>query len=320
MDQKLHNNLIEIIRGRIPHGENLANLLSDMLYIGKEAAYRRLRGEVPFTFDEVAILSKAMDISIDEIIGMTSAKSKPFQLKLTRHVNLTEPDYAQMEECVNMLKSSRNCSYREYGASASILPMVFFLKHSHISRFFMLRWLYQWEGIGSVKSLDDIKVPARLEDIRKRYMEESSYVNYSYYIWDKLVLFYLINDINCFSEISFISKDDVAALKEELLKFVDEMENLATKGHTETGSKVEFFLSTVNFENTYSYFETDFMKLSYVKAFTLNGFASLDTSMFDRLKSWIVSLKRLSILISESGEMQRYQFIKEQRDLINNSL
>lgn len=43
--------LINEMKERIPPGHNLANYLTDTLYMGKEAVYRRLRGEVAFTFD-----------------------------------------------------------------------------------------------------------------------------------------------------------------------------------------------------------------------------------------------------------------------------
>ena len=46
--------LINEMKERIPQGQNLANYLTDTLYMGKEAVYRRLRGEVAFTFDEIA--------------------------------------------------------------------------------------------------------------------------------------------------------------------------------------------------------------------------------------------------------------------------
>ena len=38
--------LINEMKERIPQGQNLANYLTDTLYMGKEAVYRRLRGEV----------------------------------------------------------------------------------------------------------------------------------------------------------------------------------------------------------------------------------------------------------------------------------
>ena len=50
------------MKEKIPDGVNLANTLMDILYIGKEAVYRRLRGEVPFTLNEASIISKKLDI------------------------------------------------------------------------------------------------------------------------------------------------------------------------------------------------------------------------------------------------------------------
>ncbi len=43
---ELNTGLIEAAKEKVPAGANLANTLMDILYIGKEAIYRRLRGEV----------------------------------------------------------------------------------------------------------------------------------------------------------------------------------------------------------------------------------------------------------------------------------
>ena len=45
------------MKDRLPPGQNLANFLTDTLCIGREAVYRRLRGEGAFTIDEVAQIS-----------------------------------------------------------------------------------------------------------------------------------------------------------------------------------------------------------------------------------------------------------------------
>ena len=65
MTDKLNSGLIESMKEKIPEGANLANLLMDILYIGKEAVYRRLRGEVPFTFTEAAVISQKLGVSLD---------------------------------------------------------------------------------------------------------------------------------------------------------------------------------------------------------------------------------------------------------------
>ena len=67
----LNTNLIEVMKEKIPDGGNLANTLMDILYIGKEAVYRRLRGEVPFTLNEASIISKKLGVSLDQIVGIS---------------------------------------------------------------------------------------------------------------------------------------------------------------------------------------------------------------------------------------------------------
>ena len=57
-------NLIEAMKEKLPLKGQLADMLMDTLYIGKEAVYRRLRGEVPFTLQESALISRKLGISL----------------------------------------------------------------------------------------------------------------------------------------------------------------------------------------------------------------------------------------------------------------
>ena len=54
-----------------------------------------------------------------------------------------------------------------------------------------------------------------------------------------------------------------------------------------------------------------------VIAYSINSITTQDPEMFRGLKEWIQSLKKFSTLISESGEMQRIQFFKQQREIIS---
>jgi hypothetical protein len=313
----LHTNVINAIKEKIPQNANIANVLTDILYIGKEAIYRRLRGEVPFTFEELAAISRTLGISLDNIAGSARQKSRPFQLELTEYVNPTEIDYSQMEEYINSLHASRKDPHTEFASSANVFQQTLYIGYDYLNKFYMFKSLYQAGGVDSVKSLDEIKISPRLNDIQKKYQEEAMYIKHTFYIWDYMIFGYLVNDIKYYASIRYITQEDVAALKEDLLKFMDKMERLAAKGEFETGNKIQLFLSSLNFESTYSYLKTQNMNLSNIIAFTLNSVVSLDTTTFYRLKTWIDSLKRLSTLISESGEMQRVKFFKEQRELVN---
>ena len=87
MKNGIVNELITAMKERIPKGQNLANSLADILYMGKEAVYRRLRGEVAFTIDEVALLSKKLGISIDQIIGNHLSNRVTFDMNLLHSPN-----------------------------------------------------------------------------------------------------------------------------------------------------------------------------------------------------------------------------------------
>lgn len=313
----MHEALLHAIKEKIPQGTNIANVLMDILFIGKEAVYRRLRSEVAFTMEEAATISRHFRISLDDILGENTLKSRPFQLKMTEFVNPMEADYEQMEEFIALLHNSRQDTHTEMTSAVNVLPQTLYFKYQYISKFYMFKWLYQWNNKDPLKSLEDIEIPARLADIHKRYVEESLHIKNSYYILDNLLFQYFVNDIRYFASIRFITHEDVVAIKKDLLDLIDYMEAVASKGHFETGNKVQFYLSNTNFDSTYSYLQTANYNISHIRVFTLNAVVSLDVSTFMQLKNWVNSLKRLSTLISESGEMQRVQFFKKQRELVN---
>jgi len=99
--------------------------------------------------------------------------------------------------------------------------------------------------------------------------------------------------------------------------FLDDMEALAAKGSWTEGKNVHFFVSSVNFETSYSYVETQHCHLTMIKSFTLNDATSPDEAIFQRMKKWMQSLIRTSTLISRSGEKDRIVFFEEQRRIVD---
>ena len=148
-------------------------------------------------------------------------------------------------------------------------------------------------------------------------MKLSQHIHTTDYIWDSMIFLHLINDIQYFSDIHLISDEMKQNLKEELLKLTDELESIAMKGKTDFGNDVHIYVSQINFEATYSYLETNMLQLSMIRVYSINSLTTLDAQMFQSLKEWIQSLKKFSTLISQSGEMQRIQFFKQQREIID---
>lgn len=314
----LYENLMNAIREKIPQKTTLANTLVDLLCIEKEAVYRRLRGEVAFTFSEIVTIANEFGISLDNMVGTVTAKSRPFQLKLVDFINPLEIDYTMLDQYIDVLGLAREDDKSELIDCTNILPQQLFMKYKYITRFYLFKWTHQCRVSGTTKHFEEVDVTDRFAEMQFASVAESRYIRNSYFILDPLIFHYLMNDIHYFLSIHLIKKEDVKRLKQELLKLLDEMEILATRGYyEETGNKVFFYISSVNFDTSYWCVQVKNYNISMIKTFILSSVASLDEGTYDKLRKWLRALIRSSIMISVSGEKQRIAFFETQRELIH---
>lgn len=308
--------LLEAIRERIPEDVNPANYLMDILYIGKEAVYRRLRGEVQFTLLEAGIISKTLGISLDSIVGTDMQKIKPFQMKLVEYANPAEIDYNMLQEYINILNLGKRDPNSELIMSANIFPQQFYMKFDHLTKFILYKWLYHNEK-NQIKAFHEIKIQDKLKKIMKGSIQAYMQIKTSCFIFDKDISQYLVNDIKYFAGIRLIKEEDYQAIKRDIHDMLNYMEELAVTAKFKTGNDVYLYVSNINFENTYTNLKVLNYKISLIEAFMINSAASLDESIYEKVNAWILSLRRLSTLISQSGELQRTDFFKEQRRIID---
>ena len=312
-----NSELIKAMNEKLPNGTNLANTLIDMLYLGKEAVYRRLRGEVPFTLAEAAAISQKMGVSLDKLAGTNVDSNAIFDLNIIRQTDPLETYYSIVDNYVKIFRDLNHDPASELCTSSNMIPQTFYLKYELLSKFRMFKWIYQFEKIDIEKHFEDIEIVDKLLEKQREFVRESQEFQHTEYIWDSKLFIYLINDIKYFASVNLISNADVQELKEELFHFLNCLERLAAKGRFDNGNRISFYISNINFDTTYSYVQTRKCKLTLIKAFTLNSVASLDDKTFDSVKNWISSLKRFSTLISESGDLQRIHFFRKQRELVS---
>ncbi|MDR1876688.1 MAG: hypothetical protein LBQ84_03595 [Flavobacteriaceae bacterium] len=313
----LHNNLLKSIEEQIPERGNLANIFMDKLDIGKEAAYRRLRGEIPFTLHEAVTMARELNISLDHVWNISSDDNNLFQFNFVEYIGSTEPEYTMIEQFIDILRFTKNDSFSEVGSIENVFTFALFLNYEYITRFSLFKWQYQYGKTDEARCYNEIKIPEKLSKIYNDIITESKNIRKTHYIWDHMIFTYLVNDIKYFTKKRLISKKNRQQLKEELLVFIDDLESLTTKGHFDNGNEVYFYISNINFSSTYSYVQTKNYGMTLISAFTLNSVTSLNPKVLEKMKRWIESVKNTSTLISKTGEMQRILFFKKQRELIN---
>ena len=309
-------NLIEAMKEKLPLKGQLADMLMDTLYIGKEAVYRRLRGEVPFTLQESALISRKLGISLDKIIGLSFKSNAMFNINIVDYDDPFESYYNILEKYVSLINTMPDDPNSVMGTSANIIPQTLYLKHELLAKFRLFKWMYQNKYI-DCKSFEELDIPPKLVNIQKDYVAMTRHIHSIDYIWDNMIFQHLINDIQYFASIHLISDETKEEIKNELFLLADELEELAINGKTADGNRVRIYVSNINFEATYSYVDTNNLQMSLIRIYSINSITTMDNEIFCTLKEWIQPLKKFSTLISESGEMQRIQFFKQQREIID---
>lgn len=314
----IHEKLVGAIREKIPHKATLTNTLADLLCMEREAVYRRMRGDVSFSFSEVAAISNKLGISLDNLMGAHSVKSRPYQLSLVEYIDPMEDDYKMWILYNERLKETREDPASCNVECMNVLPSIFLLDYKYITRFYLFKWYNQYGHSENTVHFRHIDSADKLLAIQRITAMESQHIKRTIYIWDPLIFQYIVNDIQYYSSVRLIDPEEVQLLKQELLVFMDKMELMASRGeYPETGNSIQFYISNINFDTSYSYLEAKNLRISIIRAFILNSVVSLDEKAYEIFRNCMQSLLKSSTMISVSGEKQRILFFEKQRQIIN---
>lgn len=317
MKNEIVDELIATMKERLSQKRNLAHYLTDILCMGKEAVYRRLRGEVSFTIDEVALISCKLGISIDQIIGNHLSNKVTFDLNLLHSTDAMESYYEIANRYLQLFDYVKTDPTSEIHTASNLLPFTLYSTYKYLSRFRLCRWLYQNGQIKTPNTLENMQVENRIINLHRKLSESIKQCHKTHFIWDMNIFESFIKEIKYFACLKLISQEDVKHLKEELDLLLTFMEQLSIKGQFSENKNVYFYLSNINFEATYSYIEKQNFQISLFRVYSINSMDSQSPQICQIQKNWIQSLKRHSTLISESGETQRITFLQNQRAIID---
>jgi len=314
----LHRDLLQALEEKIPEQTKLVETLKDILFMEKGAIYRRLRGEVPFTFFEVVNIAEKLDISLKKFIHTDFVQVEHCELPFIEYGNMSEIDYKQWEDYTSLISSAKDDPQSELAESSNILPVSIYAKFDSLSKYYLFKYQYLISESEGRVSFGDMVVPDRLlQTIRSYFHVTKNFAN-TIFIWDYLIFQYLVTDIRFFSDIKLISADDIREIRKDLLALLDYVGEIAFHGcFKETGNPVSFYISDINFDADYSYLQFNNTYISHVRTFILNTVGSTDESSFRKMKNWIHSLKKSSTLISQSGAAFRAEFFEKQRRMIS---
>lgn len=314
----LFQDLIIQLRNRISQNSKLVTKLVDILSLEKEAVYRRLRQEVPFSFEEMVTISKEFNISLDSMLGVDARTTLPFRFQSDANGDPVAIDYKMLEEYLKAIKGLAADPAGEIASISNLLPHMLYCGFKFISHFYYFKWRYYSIPGHQTKSYHDIVFPEQLIQISEAIFIYSKKVKNSYYILDNQTFQNFANDVSYFNSIRLLKDEDLLCIKKELFRFLDYLESVATKGFVDNPSnKVFIYISETSIDTSYSCFDSQFsFRYALIWSFIFNSVLTFNEETLKMMKRRIQSIIRTSILLSVAGEKQRTEYFEAQRKIV----
>lgn len=321
MIKNINSVIINAIVKSIPSHLKPVNYLSDILDIGKESAYRRLRGKMSFSIEELVVLSQNLGLSIDELVGL-KYNNNEILVDLKKDLDTTEAFLNKLKK----YKKEVDALIKDENSNTTVvlnyLPAVFCVYYKNLFKFSYYAWLHRRNTNLSKLHYSDVEVNPELEDIRSSLDIESRKVKNATFILDSNVFLSPLKKVRYFHKLKLINDDEISLIKNDFHQMMDLMEKLVRTGGSDSvqGVKYYFYLSDINVDVNSSYSVWDDNVMSSFNFYFLNRIVAHNSEICEAHREWLESLKRYSTLITESNEIAQAEYFEKQREYIDQLL
>jgi len=314
---KWYDVFIELLHEKYPKNSQLTYKLMDLLCLEREATYRRLKRDVPFTANEIAKIATAWSISVDNIVGVNSGKVL-FQMFPFNYLNPSPKEFAIWQKRIRAIGDLHTAPDSEYMEVCNRFPRPLHIGFPALYHFLIFYWAYQYNTVEPLRSFSQMIIPDNIKAEFEHYKQLSLQVKNTNFILSEMVFDAYVESIKYFHSILVITDNELKLFKKELYELLDYLEEIATTGcYPETNNKVNIYISQITIDADYAYLYTEKQKTCSINAFGKFDITSFDSVMVENFRNWMNLKKRTSIQISEVNEKKRIEFFSQQRMIID---
>ena len=191
----LSDKLIAAIQDYMPVNQKSVPFLMDILDISRESAYRRVRGDIPLTLEEAAIISAKLGLSLDELVGQNSKERAFFDLNVSKTPEATETYSQIINNINNIYEKIRKAKSSEVIIANNRVSIVLTANYEYIKKFRYFKWVHQTHNVPLNFYFSELEVPSQLNADYKKYAYNYLRLNNITLIIDKNVFSSLIDDM-----------------------------------------------------------------------------------------------------------------------------
>jgi len=317
MEQNMwYEAFMKIVVNKYPKKTQLVQVLMGLLSLEREAVYRRLRNEVPFTAQEVVTLASAWNISLDEIMGINLGAIS-FQMRAMNYISPSKEEANFLRFLIQSIEYLKHFPDTEFMEICNKIPRRLLADYGELNRFHLFKWMYQYGSDKETIPFSKIEISEEKLKITEEYCRAIKQVPNTNFIFDSKIFNYLVKDIQYFCSIYLITEEEKEIIKKEILNLLDYLQEVADNGcYPETQNKVNIYISQLKIPTGYSYTATPEANICYIHVFDKFEIYSLHSEMVANFMAWMQMKKKTSIQISEVDIKSRIEFFTAQRALV----
>jgi len=308
---RLKENLVGKILECIPSNIKSIDYLMDILDLGRESVYRRLKGDIPFTMKEVILLSTNLDFSLDELLSEVKADHAIFRMSQKNEYNSTQGFLSTHEFYHDSMHDLYHGEENFMEITMNRAISFFIADKEALLKFFYYKWEHQFGKVPLNYFLSETKIPENIKNICKKTLFYAQRVKATF-ILEPHIFYNIFQEIKYFQQRGLISDKELALLKKDLKDLLCEMETLVQNGMNEAGTKVYVYISSIHIGNNSAYMVYNQHQSTYLGIHSGNSMHTNNRQICQMHKNWIDSLKKYSILISNCNEKMQAEFFNQQ--------
>lgn len=295
------------------------DILTDILSLSKEAVYRRLRGQVEFSYSEVVLIARKLQLSLDELVFGDNDHVR-FNYLASRGSEPSEIYANTLKTSIDVLNLYENREDTHLYMASTNIPLFFIAPYDHLFRFYYYEFIHSRAGVDTInKKYRDIQVPTQIKENLKIYVDRFSSIDTTLMLSGNMFEHYL-NTLKYFISVNLISKSETEFIKKDLYNMVDQMESITTKGILNNGSQMNVYLVEVNIDSLWGYIQNHTKEVAFARVLPFSHAISHSPNVCRSYKESINRLKKYASLISQSGSALRTEYFNKQRQLIKDNI
>jgi len=317
MKNTFQKQFLESILERYPKKSEAVGALCSLLHIGKDAVYRRLRGYTILSADELALLAKTFNISIDsQLTNQTDSVVFSYH-PFSSAISSFEDYFVNVAKDLGSLAQSSDVKL--YYASTEI-PIFYYFLYPELITFKLYIWGRTAWGFDYLE-----KKPFDFDVVPYPIIRQTDTL-LDFYLAIPTVELLNINIINntlsqieyCVTSGSFANIDDAILLCDKLVAMLAHIEYMGMKGFkmplngksNESGKSYDLFYNELVYtNNTILIKNKEEAKAVYTSFGNPNFLKSTDARICAYTEEWFLKIMSKSEVISVHGAKSRATYI-----------